>query len=342
MSIRPYFLPVTLLAVALAACSGERNDAAGNPSSGAAIVRADGSSTVFPISEAVSEEFQIAQGGKIRVTVGLSGTGGGFKKFCRGETDISNASRPILKQEMELCAANGVKFYELPLAYDAVTVVVNPQNEFVQQLSIEQLRKIWEPAAQGVIKSWDQVDPSWPKEAIKLYGAGSDSGTFDYFTEAVTGKARSSRGDYTASEDDNILVQGVLQDKYALGYFGYAYYAENATKVKAVPIVGGEAAVAVAPSPESVVDGSYTPLSRPLFVYVTQDAYAKPAVKAYVDFMLEQAATLVAEVKFVPLPEAAYEIARKHLAEGKLGTVFGGVPETGVTIEELLTREASL
>lgn len=351
MSAHRLLLPRLLslaLITALTGCGGGSEPTAGTQqpaaatAGGAAIVRADGSSTVFPISEALAEEFQIAQGGKIKVTVGLSGTGGGFKKFCRGETDLSNASRPILKEEMEACAANGVKFYEIPVAYDAVTVVINPQNTFVGALSLEQLKVLWAPEAQGVIKTWDQIDPSWPKQEIKLYGAGADSGTFDYFTEAVNGKAKSSRGDYTASEDDNVLVQGVLQDTYAIGYFGYAYYAENQNKVKAVPIEGRAGAGAVLPSLQSVVDGSYTPLSRPLFVYVSEAGYAKPHVRAYVDFMLSEGAKLVEEVKFVPLPQAAYDTARRHLAEGKMGTVFGGVPETGITIEDLLAREASL
>jgi phosphate transport system substrate-binding protein len=201
----------------------------------AQTVKVDGSSTVFPITEAVAEDFQKAKRGKVRVTVGISGTGGGFKKFCRGETDVSNASRPILKAEMEDCRKNGVEYIELPVAYDALTVVVNPKNSFIKSMTVAELKKIWEPAAQGKITRWNQVNPSWPNAPIKLFGAGADSGTFDYFTEAINGKSKASRGDFTASEDDNVLVQGVSRDVNALGFFGYAYYIENRDKLKPVP-----------------------------------------------------------------------------------------------------------
>ena len=208
------------------------------------IVRIDGSSTVFPITEAVAEEFQKARKGAVRVTVGISGTGGGFKKFCRGEIDISNASRPILKKEMNDCKAAGIRYYELPVAYDALTVIVHPKNDFIKTLTVAQLKKIWEPAAQGKIIRWNQVNPAWPDLPLKLYGPGADSGTFDYFTEAVVGKSKSSRGDFTASEDDNVLVQGVARDKGGLGYFGFAYYAENRHRLMALPIDAGQVPVA--------------------------------------------------------------------------------------------------
>ena len=307
-----------------------------------AVIQIDGSSTVYPISEAVAEEFQIQNQGKLRVTVGVSGTGGGFKKFCRGELDIANASRPIQKLEMETCAAAGIKYFELPIAYDALTVVVNPANSFLSTISIEQLKQIWAPESQGTITRWKQIDPSWPDAEFKLYGAGSDSGTFDYFTEAVIGKAKASRGDYTASEDDNTLVQGVSQDLNALGYFGYAYYAENQSKLKALAVapVGGGAGVL--PSAESVIGGSYVPLSRPLFVYVSDKAYARPEIRQFVDFYFANVAKLAAEVQYVPLPAEAYSVIAKHLADGKLGTVFNGEPATAITIEELLKREVSL
>jgi phosphate transport system substrate-binding protein len=305
------------------------------------LVRIDGSSTVYPIIEAVAEEFQIGNGSKIKVTVGVSGTGGGFKKFCRGELDMANASRPIQKTEMDECAKMGVKFFELPIAYDALTVVVNPGNTALSDISVEDLRKMWEPAAQGTVMSWVQVNPNWPDQPLKLYGAGSDSGTFDYFTEAVVGKAKSSRGDYTASEDDNVLVQGIMQDANALGYFGYAYYAENKDKLKALGISAAGGAP-VLPSKETVIDGTYRPLSRPLFVYVSESAYQRAEVQQFVAFALDHAAELTEEVKYVPLPSDAYETVRKHLSEGKLGTVFGGEAATGVTIEELLKREAAL
>ena len=305
------------------------------------VVRIDGSSTVYPITEAVAEEFQKSEKNAIKVTVGISGTGGGFKKFCRGEIDISDASRPILKKEMEACAAAGIKYYELPVAFDALTVVINPKNAFIRQMTVEELKKLWEPVAQGKVTRWNQVNPAWPDAPVKLFGAGSDSGTFDYFTEAVVGKAKSSRGDYTASEDDNVLVQGVTQDANALGYFGYAYYAENTARLKAVPVVNPKGK-AVAPSMESVIDGSYEPLSRPIFIYVSEKAYQRAEVKKFVEFYMKHGAKLSKEVKYVPLPAKAYTGNIEHLQKGKLGTVFGGTAEVGITIEELMKREAKL
>jgi phosphate transport system substrate-binding protein len=305
------------------------------------VVKVDGSSTVYPITEAVAEEFQKAEKNAIKVTVGISGTGGGFKKFCRGEIDISDASRPILKQEMEACAAAGIKYFELPIAFDALTVVVNPKNAFLKQVTVAELKKLWEPAAQGKVTRWNQVNPAWPDQPIKLFGPGADSGTFDYFTEATVGKAKSSRGDYTASEDDNVLVQGVTQDTHALGYFGYAYYAENTAKLKAVPVVNPKGK-AVMPSMESVIDGSYEPLSRPIFIYVSEKAYARAEVKKFVEFYMRHGAKLSKEVKYVPLPAKAYTGNLEHLQKGKLGSVFGGTAEVGITIEELMKREAKL
>ena len=305
------------------------------------VVKIDGSSTVYPITEAVAEEFQKAEKNAIKVTVGISGTGGGFKKFCRGEIDISDASRPILKKEMEACAAAGIKYFELPVAFDALTVVINPKNTFIKQLTVEELKKMWEPAAQGKITRWNQVNPAWPDAPLKLFGAGSDSGTFDYFTEAVVGKAKSSRGDFTASEDDNVLVQGVTQDANALGYFGYAYYAENTAKLKAVPVVNPKGK-AVLPSMDNVINGSYEPLSRPIFIYVSEKAYERAEVKKFVEFYMKHGAKLSREVKYVPLPEKAYTGNLEHLKKGKLGTVFGGTAEVGITIDELMKREGKL
>jgi phosphate transport system substrate-binding protein len=308
----------------------------------AQVVKIDGSSTVFPITEGVAEDFQKAKKGAFKVTVGISGTGGGFKKFCRGETDISNASRPILKKEMDDCKAAGVEYFELPVAFDALTVVVNPKNAFLKQISVEELKKMWEPSAQGKIVKWNQVNPAWPDAPIKLFGAGADSGTFDYFTEAINGKSKASRGDFTASEDDNVLVQGVSQDVNAIGYFGYAYYAENQGKLKAVPIVEKPGKPAVGPSEQSVLSGAYQPLSRPIFIYVNAKSLAKPEVKEFVEFFMANASTIAKEVKYVPLPAPAYKTNLQHLAKGKKGTVFGGEPEVGVTIEALLAREAKL
>jgi phosphate transport system substrate-binding protein len=308
----------------------------------AQVVKLDGSSTVYPISEAVAEEFQKAKKNAIKVTVGISGTGGGFKKFCRGETDISDASRPILKKEMDECTKSGIKYFELPVAFDALTVVMNPKNSFVKQLTVAELKTMWSPEAQGKVTKWNQVNAAFPDAPLKLFGAGADSGTFDYFTEAVVGKAKSSRGDYTASEDDNVLVQGVQRDINAIGYFGYAYYAENQDKLKAVPIVEKDGKPAVVPSEKTVLDGSYQPLSRPIFIYVSEAAFQKPEVKEFVDFYLKNAAKLAKEVKYVPLPAKAYDMNVEHLKKGKLGTVFGGNAEVGVRIEDLLAREAKL
>ena len=305
------------------------------------VIKIDGSSTVFPIAEAVAEEFQIARRGQVRVTVGIAGTGGGFKRFCRGETDISNASRPILKEEMDACRAAGIKYMEIPVAFDALTVVVNPGKSFVKTLTGADLKKIWEPAAQGRVTQWNQVRAEWPAENLMLFGPGADSGTFDYFTEAVNGKARMIRGDFTASEDDNVLVQGVESNRSALGYFGYAYYAAHKDRLRAVPIVN-EKGEAVAPSLEAVVAGTYEPLSRPLFIYVRDSAAARPEVQEFVKFQLTEGASLVKEVGYVPLPERAYQLALRHFTDRKLGTVFGGVPEVGVTIDNLLAREGKL
>lgn len=310
------------------------------------VIKIDGSSTVFPITEAVSEEFQISKSGKVRVTVGISGTGGGFKKFCRGEIDVQNASRPIQEKEIENCRKAGIKFLEIPIAFDATAVVVNPKNTWAKSITVEELKKMWEPAAQGKIVNWSDVNPAWPKEKIKLYGAGSDSGTFDYFTEAIVGKAKSSRGDYTASEDDNTLVTGVSKDLHALGYIPLAYYEENKSKIKALPVVGGAKAPAkdkaIYPSRETVENGTYYPLSRPVFIYVSEASMKKTEIKEFVDFYVKNSATLVPEVKYVPLPAAAYQESLKNIKANKLGTVFGGHSEVGLKIDELMKRERSL
>jgi phosphate transport system substrate-binding protein len=308
----------------------------------AQIVKIDGSSTVYPITEAVAEEFQKAKKNAIKVTVGISGTGGGFKKFCRDETDISNASRPITAKEMEDCKAAGVQYVEMPIAYDALTVVINPKNAFLKQATVEELKMIWEPAAQGKIMKWNQVNPAWPDQPIKLFGAGADSGTFEYFTEAIVGKAKSSRGDYTASEDDNVLVQGVSRDINGIGYFGYAYYAENMARLKGLPIVNPKTGKAVEPSGANVENGTYVPLSRPIFVYVKLKSLEKPEVRELIEFYMANADKLVREVKYVPLPKAIYAGNVKHAKDKKVGTVFGGKNEVGITVEEIMKREAKM
>ncbi|MCZ7564396.1 MAG: PstS family phosphate ABC transporter substrate-binding protein [Burkholderiales bacterium] len=308
------------------------------PAALADIVKIDGSSTVFPVTEAVAEDFQKSTGGKYKVTVGISGTGGGFKKFCRGVTDISDASRPILAKEMEECRKSGITYIELPVAFDALTVMVNPKNTFIKQMTVAELKKIWEPGAQGMVTKWSQVNPEWPDAPLKLFGAGADSGTFDYFTEAIVGKAKSSRGDFTASEDDNVLVQGIARDVNALGFFGYAYYAENTDKLKAVAIVEKAGASGVLPSEKTVLDGTYQPLSRPIFIYVNAKSLQKPEVKQFVEYYLTHGPKLAKEVKYVPLPAGAYEIGKKRLANVETGTGFGGIAEVGVKLDELLAR----
>jgi phosphate transport system substrate-binding protein len=308
----------------------------------AQLVKIDGSSTVFPITEAMAEDFQQSMKGKVKVTVGISGTGGGFKKFCRGETDISNASRPILKSEMEACRAAGVQYYELPIAYDALTVVINPKNTWAAQLTPADLKKMWEPAAQGKVKTWKQVNPAWPDQPLKLFGPGADSGTFDYFTEATVGKAKSSRGDYTASEDDNVLVQGVSRDVNALGYFGFAYYVENQDKLKAVAIAMQPGKPGVLPSFETVENGTYQPLSRPIFIYVNAKSLERPEVRQFLEFYMKNADRLVREVKYIPLPQKAYAYNMEHVSRKQLGTKFDGENKVGLTIEELMKLEAKM
>ncbi len=306
------------------------------------LIKADGSSTVFPVTEAVAEEFQTSQKGKIRVTVGKSGTGGGFKKFCRGEIDVQNASRPIQLPEMETCKKAGVKYFEIPIAYDAIVVVVHPQNNWTTEISVADLKKIWHSESQGKQTLWSDINASWPRERIRLFGAGSDSGTFDYFTEAVNGKAKLSRGDYTASEDDNILVKGVSSDKYALGYIPYSYFSENQRKLKALAILSEKSKAAVLPGQASIEKGSYFPLSRPVFIYVSEKSYQRPEVRGFVEFYLNEGPGLIREVKYVPLPAQAYSIAKDHLKKNKLGTVFGGHAEIGLKIEDLMKRELAL
>ncbi len=298
----------------------------------------DGSSTVFPIMEAIAEEFQKATRGQTRVTVGISGTGGGFKKFCRGETDISNGSRPILKEEIEACKKAGIGFYELPLAFDALTVVVHPSNR-LECITIAELKTIWEPSAQGKVNSWKDVNPAWEDKPLKLFGAGADSGTFDYFTEATVGKAKSSRGDYTASEDDNVLVKGVAGDAGALGYFGFAYYAGNPEGLKALAIDWGKGQGCVKPTLENVAAGTYNPMSRPLFAYVSDKAAQKPEVQSLVEFIMTKGPALIKEVKYLTLPEKYYGPALERFTKREAGSAFGGVPEVGVTVGDILQKK---
>lgn len=319
--------------LALAAC--------GNGGGGTEMVKVDGSSTVFPVIEAVAEEFQQKYRGKYRVTVGVSGTGGGFKKFCRGETDISDASRPISESERQACAAKGIEFIELPVALDALTVVVHPDNDWVACIKPSELKTMWEPDAQGEVTNWQQVRDSFPDRPLALYGPGTDSGTYDYFTEAVMHESGASRGDFTASEDDNVVVQGVANDVNALGYFGLAYYEENRERLKALKVENSDGKC-IAPSLETAKSGVYNPLSRPLFVYVRLSSLQESeAVRQFVEFMFDadRAANLVREVGYVPLPDRAYKLAQENIAERRTGTAFADGAKVGVSIEELLQAE---
>ncbi len=316
---------LTALSVGVVACGGSTGGDGGSASGGEGTgvsgdVQIDGSSTVFPISEAMAEEFGLANPAT-RVTVGVSGSGGGFKKFCAGEIDISNASRPIKDKEIKLCADAGIDFIEVPIAFDGLTIVANPANDWASCLSVDQLNAMWKPEAEGTVDNWSQADASFPDLPLALYGPGTDSGTFDYFTDEVNGEEGASRGDYTASEDDNVIVQGVQNDEGALGYFGYAYYEENKDSLKAVEIEN-EAGDCVAPSTETIADGSYNPMSRPLFFYVAKKAYdEKPQVKAFVDYQLDPAnGGLIDEAGYVALPEDALGRAKARITDGKLGS----------------------
>lgn len=311
--------------------------AIGTASAQQRIVQTDGSSTVFPVTEAMAEEFQKVGKG-VKVVVGNSGTGGGFKKFCRGETDISNASRPIRAGEAADCKKNGIEFIELPIALDALAVMVNPKNTWVTDLTVAELRTIWQPEAQGKIMNWNQVRAGFPDRPLRLYGPGVDSGTYDYFTAAVVGKEHSSRGDFTASEDDNVLVQGIAGDVNALGFFGLAYYQENAKRLKGVAIKRDGTSKAVLPAFENALSGAYQPLTRPIFIYVsTKSLSAKPYVASFVEFYLDRvnAAKLVKEVGYVPLPDNAYDAFMQRFKERKTGTAFAG-STVGLSIAELL------
>lgn len=295
-------ISITLL---ISACGNKKESQKNNAESKQlnGTISIDGSSTVFPVTEAVAEEFRSVQP-NVKVTIGVSGTGGGFKKFSRGETNISNASRPIKDKEIEACNENSINYLELEIAYDGLAVLVNPENNWVDSFTIEELKKIWEPAAQGKIMKWNQIRPEWPNEEIHLFGPGVASGTYDYFTEAIVGKSGSSRGDFTASEDDHVLVQGIAGDKFALGFFGLAYYTENKDKLTLIGVNNGEKVVK--PSLETVSNGTYKPLSRPLFIYVNSTSIKSPEVVEFVNFYIDNANELSKDVGYIPLPEELY------------------------------------
>ncbi|HEY0741607.1 MAG TPA: PstS family phosphate ABC transporter substrate-binding protein [Chryseosolibacter sp.] len=296
-----------LIITSLVVSCGQKSEQQGESENEAKVtgeIKIDGSSTVYPITEAVAEEFRTEQP-EVKVTVGVSGTGGGFKKFGRGETDINDASRPIKEAEAATCKENNINYVELKVAYDGLVIVVNKENNWVDHFTVEELKKIWEPAAQEKITTWNQIRPTWPKEKFNLYGPGVASGTYDYFTEAVVGTTGSSRGDYTASEDDNVLVQGTSGDKNGLAFFGLAYYEENKDKLKLVGVDNGKGVVM--PSIETVKNGTYSPLSRPVFIYVTDAAAKRPEVSAFVTFYLKNAPTLVPDVGYIPLNDDEYQ-----------------------------------
>jgi phosphate transport system substrate-binding protein len=301
-------------------------------------IAADGSSTVYPLTDEAVQEYQFENRETPEFSVAFSGTTGGFRKFCAGETDISNASRPINASEIEACRSAGVEYVELPVAFDALTVAVHPENTWADSMTVAELRQLWEPAAEGTVTTWNQIRPDWPNQPINLYGAGGDSGTFDYFTEAIVGESRASRSDYTASEDDEDLVRGLRTDPNGLAYFGYAYYEENQRLLKPVAIDNGNGPVL--PSSETVVAGEYQPLARPLFIYVNTDAMAnKPGLREFVEFYLLNAETFAKAIGYVPLPDETYTIALDHLQQNKVGTAFGGVAETNLKLQDLLQRE---
>jgi phosphate transport system substrate-binding protein len=348
---RPLLLARAALggALVLLACSKRveggaeavEKQALGTGSAQGAVIAIDGSSTVFPITEAVAEEFRSQN--PARVTIGVSGTGGGFKKFCNGETVLTGASRPIKPSEVEACKQHSIEYVEVPVAYDGISVVVNRANDWANAMTVAELAALFRPEAQGEVQRWNQVRTGWPDEEIHLFGAGVDSGTYDYFTAAIVGREHASRGDFTSSEDDNVLVQGVAMDRLALGFFGYAYYVENQAKLKVVAIddekdENGKGPIV--PAPASVIDGTYSPLARPIFMYASKTALARPEVEAFMKFYLSNAPELVSEVGYIPLPERAYALAGQRLERRVQGSIFGGAgSRIGVTVEALLAAE---
>ena len=323
-----------IMALGFTSCGGNRSD---SDSELSGTVQIDGSSTVYPITEAVAEEFR-KEHPRVETTIGISGTGGGFKKFIRGETDINDASRTVSPSELQQLKDANIDFIELPIAYDGLAVIVHPSNDWVDYLTVEELKKIWQPEAQGKITKWNQIRPEWPNEELHLFGPGVESGTYDYFTEAIVGKSHSSRGDFTASEDDNVLVQGVSTDKYALGFFGLAYYEENAGKLKLIPIEDNDPSNGegpISPSLETVKNGTYQPLSRPIFIYVKISSLSDTAVAKFVEYYIDNVAALAADVGYIPLTDDGYVLVKQRFQKRISGTAFKG-SEVGVKIEELL------
>jgi phosphate transport system substrate-binding protein len=330
------FALLVVLTLGLACSDTSRSSA-----SSARIVRVDGSSTVFPISAAILKEFSAADP-RIRVTVGISGTGGGFQKFCRGKIDVSAAARPIGRAEIETCHQNGVTFIELPIAYDGIAIVVNPQATWISDITVNELRAVWAPEAEGRVTRWSQVRAGWPDREIHLVGAGIDSGTYDYFTAAIMGRERASRTDFTSSEDDNVLATAVATDELALGFLPLAYYDENRHRLKVVPVDSGNAhdgLDAVGPTPQTIRNGTYQPLSRPIFIYVREQALNRPGVEEFVDFYLAHAGALAQKVGYLEFDAEAYELIAQRRNARWTGSAFGeGGSQVGLTIEQLLDK----
>jgi phosphate transport system substrate-binding protein len=298
------------------------------------LIKVDGSSTVYPLSTLIAEQFAESAGGAVRVSVGISGTGGGFQKFCQGQIDVQGASRPISADESELCQRHGVKFYELPVGYDALSVVVSTSNSWVESLTLKDLKAMWEPAAHQKIMSWSQIRSEWPAAPLKLFGAGPNSGSFDYFTEAIVGKVKASRADYTGSEDDNVLVDAIAESRLALGYVPFAYLEPNHRRLKAVAIDAGKGPVL--PTKETVVSGRYYPLSRPLFIYVNQRSSIDGAVRQFVERYLTHAPDAVEQARYVPFRREFYPTILSKFQKGRTGTIFEGKSPIGMTIEQFL------
>ena len=327
--------PLPLVAIVFAAACSRQ---VGEWGTEHGVVAIDGSSTVFPITEAVAEEFD--KQSDTRMTVAMSGTGGGFKRLCKREIAVTGASRPIASAEIEMCRRGGVDFIELAVAYDGLAIVVNPAATWVSSITVDELARLWSPTAQGTVVRWSDVRPEWPDDEVHLFGAGIDSGTYDYFTQVIVGTEHASRGDYTSSEDDNLLVHGIASDKHALGFFGFSYYAENRSRLKLVPVDDGNSANGagpIAPSAETVRNGTYQPLTRAIFVYVALDAAARPEVAAFVDFYLARGPELAREVGYVPLPEATQALVRARFAARTPGSIVdGNGGSVGTRLEELL------
>ncbi len=326
--------PVTLTASALTPTSPATPTVARPELTGSIII--DGSSTVFPITERAMQLFT-DMAPNVRVQLGVSGTGGGFKKFCSGTTDISDASRPIKSDESELCSANGIQFVEIPIAFDGISVVVNGMNTWARCMTVDELKRVWEPDAENTIMTWRQIRVDWPDEPLTLFAPGTDSGTHDYFTTAIVGEEDASRRDYVGSEDDYVLLQRVNENKGGMAYVGYAYYQEYADKLAVVAIDNGNGCVA--PSVETITNATYAPLSRPIFLYVRADALDRPELRAFIEFYLDNADELVRAARYIPLPPRAYDLAAMRVVDRKTGSVFSGAPSVGLSIEELLTLE---